>query len=109
MAIDATNGKVVGKVPIGEGCDGVGFDKDNNWVFTSNGEGTVTVIKEKSANEFRVKQTITTKRGARTITIDPNRHTLFLPTADFEPPGANAPKGTRSKMIAGSFQVLVIQ
>lgn len=109
IVIDATNGKVVDKLPIGDGCDGVAFDRDNNLVFTSNGEGTITVIKEKSANEFKVKQTITTKRGARTITIDQNTHTLFLPTADFEPLDANAPKGTRPKMIAGSFQVLVVQ
>ncbi|MEP6597713.1 MAG: YncE family protein [Ginsengibacter sp.] len=109
MVIDATNGKVVGKIPIGDGCDGVAFDKDKNLIFTSNGEGTITVIKEKSANEFKVKQTIITKRGARTITIDQNTHTLFLPTADFEPLDSNAPKGTRPKMIAGSFQVLVVK
>jgi len=78
-------------------------------IFASNGEGNITAVKENSTNEFKVKQTITTKRGARTITIDQNTHTLFLPTADFEPLDAGAPKGTRPKMIAGSFQVLVIQ
>lgn len=49
------------------------------------------------------------KRGARTITIDENTHTLFLPTADFEPLEVKAPQGTRPKMIPGSFQVLVVQ
>ena len=109
MVVDATNGKIVGKLPIGDGCDGVAFDEEYKMIFASNGEGNITAIKEKSANEFKVKQTITTKRGARTITIDQNTHTLFLPTADFEPPDANAPKGTRPKIIGGSFQVLVIQ
>jgi YVTN family beta-propeller protein len=109
MVIDATNGKVVDKLPIGDGCDGVVFDYKYKKIFASNGEGSISVIKENSANEFKVKQSISTKRGARTITIDQNTHTLFLPTADFEPLDANAPKGTRPKIIAGSFQVLVVQ
>ncbi len=78
-------------------------------IFTSNGEGNITAIKENSANDFKVKQTIPTKARARTITIDPASHTLFLPTAEFEPLEANAPQGTRPKMVAGTFQVLVVQ
>ena len=109
IVIDAGSGKIIDKLPIGDGCDGVAFDNKNKIIFTSNGEGNITAIKENSANNFKVIQTITTKRGARTITIDQKTHTLFLPTADFEPLDANAPKGTRPKMIAGSFQVLVVQ
>ncbi|MEO6330729.1 MAG: YncE family protein [Ginsengibacter sp.] len=109
IVLDAASGKVVDKLPIGDGCDGVAFDDKSKMIFTSNGEGTVTAIKEKSANEFKVKQTITTKKRARTITIDQNTHTLFLPTAEFEPLEPNAPQGTRPKMIAGTFQVLVVQ
>ena len=109
MIIDAANGKIIDKLPIGDGCDGVAFDNKNKMIFTSNGEGNITAIKEKSANEFKVKQTIVTKRGARTITIDPNTHTLYLPTAEFEPLDPKAPQGTRPKMIAGSFQVLVVE
>ena len=109
MVIDATNGKVISKLSIGDGCDGVAFDEKYKMIFTSNGEGNITAIKENSANEFKVNQTIASKKGARTITIDQNTHTLFLPTADFEPVDANAPKGTRPKIITGSFQVLVIK
>ncbi len=109
MIVNADNGKIIDQLTIGEGCDGVAFDEKRKMIFTSNGEGNITAIKEKSANDFKVKQTITTKRGARTITIDPEKHTLFLPTADFEPLDKNAAKGTRPKMIAGSFQVLVVQ
>jgi len=109
IIIDVATGKIIDKLPIGDGCDGVAFDNKNKIIFTSNGEGNITAIKENSANDFKVIQTITTKRGARTITIDQKTHTLFLPTADFEPLDANAPKGTRPKMIAGSFQVLVVQ
>jgi YVTN family beta-propeller protein len=109
IVLDAASGKIVDKLPIGEGCDGVAFDNERKMIFTSNGEGNITAIKENSANEFKVNQTIPTKARARTITIDPNTHTLFLPTAEFEPLDANAPKGTRPAMVPGTFQVLVVE
>ncbi len=52
---------------------------------------------------------IKTKRGARTIALDEATHRLYLPTADFEKPEANASENQRPKMIAGTFQVLVIE
>lgn len=109
VIMDATNGKVVDELPIGDGCDGIAFDIKNKLIFTSNGDGSITIIKEKSANEYKVKQTLTSKRGARTMTINQANHTLFLPTAEFEPLDENAPKNARRKMIPGSFQVLVVQ
>ncbi len=108
VAMDATNGKIVGQLPIGEGCDGAAFDPATNLIFTSNGSGTVTVVKELSANNIVVIETIPTKKSARTITIDSKTHKLYLPAADMEAVPADAPKGTRPKMIAGSFQVLVL-
>ena len=65
----------------------------------------MTVVKEKSANDFAVVENVPTKAGARTITIDETTHTLYMPTAEFEP---NTPQGQRPTMIAGSFQVLVV-
>jgi len=108
MILDAVNGKVIDKQTIGGGCDGVVFDNKNRMIFASNGEGNITAVKEKSAYEFSVTQTIPTKKGARTITIDENTHTLFLPTADFEAPDPNAPN-ERRKIVPGTFQVLVVQ
>jgi DNA-binding beta-propeller fold protein YncE len=106
IVLHAVSGKVIEKLPIGEGCDGVAFDKKNKIIFTSNGEGTITVIKENNADSFTVLGNYPTKRGARTIAIDETTGTLYLPTADFEP---NATVGTRPKMIAGTFQVLEIK
>jgi YVTN family beta-propeller protein len=104
--VSTTDGKVVRTVPIGDGCDGAGFDAVTKNIFTSNGEGTLSMIHEKSANDFDAPVTITTKRGARTIAVDEQSHWVYLPTADFEPqdPGVK----TRPKMVAGSFQILVI-
>ncbi len=109
IVMDATNGKIVDKLPIGDGCDGVAFDPATKLIFTANGEGTVTVIKEISADEFKVIDNIPTKRGARTITLDEKTHTLYLPTGDYEPLPANAPEGTRPKIVPGSFQILVLK
>ncbi|MEO8172691.1 MAG: YncE family protein [Sediminibacterium sp.] len=109
VVMDATNGKIVAQVPIGAGCDGAAFDPSSKLIFTSNGVGTMTIIQEISANEYKVLETVTTKKGARTITIDEKTHRVFLPTADYEPLAADAPKNTRPKMIPGSFQVLVFE
>ncbi|GAC1488496.1 MAG: hypothetical protein NVS1B13_17160 [Flavisolibacter sp.] len=106
IILDATNGKLVDKHPTGDGCDGVVFDPKRKMVYTSNGEGTITAVKELSANSFKVFDTIKTKRGARTIAINAKNGDLFLPTADFEP--ATSDK-ERPKMKPGSFQILVVR
>jgi YVTN family beta-propeller protein len=105
--VNATNGKVIKTLPIGDGCDGAGFDAVSGNIFTSNGEGTLSVFHEKTADDFEATGTITTKRGARTITVDEQTHWVFLPTADFEQPDPANPKA-RPKMIPGTFQVLVV-
>ena len=107
IAVNAANGKVVASVPIGDGCDGVAFDEDSKNIYTSNGEGTMSVFNEKAADKLEAVATVTTKRGARTIIIDGQTHWLYLPTADFEKPDPNTPNA-RPKMIPGTFQVLVI-
>jgi DNA-binding beta-propeller fold protein YncE len=53
VVVDATNGKIVAQLPIGEGCDGAAFDPSSKLIFTSNGEGTVTIVKEVNANEYK--------------------------------------------------------
>ena len=109
IVLDPSNGKIIDKITIGSGCDGVVFDNSYKMIFTSNGEGNVTAVKEQSPYEFKVLQTIATKKGARTITINETTHTLYLPTADFEAPDLNAAPNTRPKMVPGTFQVLVVQ
>ncbi len=106
MVIDATNGKVVDKLPIGDGCDGVAFDPATKNIFTSNGEGTLTVIHEDNADKFTVVENVVTKKGARTLALDKATHLIYLPTAEFEPMAAGEKE--RPKMKAGTFQVLVV-
>jgi DNA-binding beta-propeller fold protein YncE len=84
MVIDAIDGHVVASLPIGEGCDGVKFDPGLKRAYSSNGEGTVTVIQEVDKNNFRVLETIATMAGARTLAVDIRTHHIYLPTAEFE-------------------------
>ncbi len=73
-----------------------------------NGEGTLTVIHENNADQFKVIQNVVTKPRARTITIDEPTHCIYLPLSEFEPVAQNAATTERPKMIPGTFQVLVI-
>ena len=105
IVIDVNTGRIIDKIAIGDGCDGVAFDAETKNIFTSNGEGTMSVIHEDNKNKFSLTETIVTKKGARTISLDTKTHLLYLPTAEFEPADPKV-KG-RPKMISGSFQVLV--
>jgi YVTN family beta-propeller protein len=108
VMMDSTSGKVVYSVPVGEGVDATSFDPQTKLAFTSNGgAGTVTVAREDSASLLKVVQTIKTVRGARTMTLDPATHTIYLAATDYEPqaPGSK----DRPKAVAGSFRVLTYQ
>jgi YVTN family beta-propeller protein len=107
MVIDAGSGKIVDKITIGDGCDGVAFDPATKNIYTSNGQdGTLTVIHEETASKFTVVENVQTKAGARTICLDRQTHLIYLPTAEFEPATGN--QNERPKVKAGTFQVLVV-
>jgi YVTN family beta-propeller protein len=105
VVVNADNGKVVAQLPIGDGCDGTGFDDGLKDAYASCGEGVLTVIHEESADKFKVMDNVQTKRSARTCAVDEKNHQVFLSAADLE---QNTPTGTRPKMIPGTFQVLVV-
>ena len=105
VVMDASDGRIVNSLPIGDGCDGVAFDPITKNIYTANGEGNMTVINEDKSGKFSVVENIETKKGARTIALDEKTHILYLPTAEFEPLQQGE---RRAKMKAGTFQVLVI-
>ena len=105
--VNADTGKVIASPAIGQGVDATRFDPGTGDAFSSNGDGTLTVIHEDSPTQFSVVENVQTERGARTMALDPTTHEVFLVTAKFEPLPANAPPRTRRKMVAGSFHVLV--
>ena len=112
MAIsDALAGKVIATVPIGAGVDAAAFDPGAQLAFASNGEGTITVIREDNPAAFRVVFTVPTKQGARTMALDGKSHRLYTVSADF---GATpAPTGDdphpRPSIVPGTFTLLVLE
>ncbi|MGY4384161.1 YVTN family beta-propeller protein [Pedobacter sp. UYP24] len=82
LILDAVSGKTISKLPIGDGCDGVAYDAGSKLAYSSNGEGTLTVVKEISKNKFTVVENIKTAPGARTITLDETSHHVFLSVGD---------------------------
>jgi DNA-binding beta-propeller fold protein YncE len=109
VVLSTGDGRAVAKVPTGKGTDAVVFDPDSSLVFSSNGEGTLTVIHEDSPDAFRVVQNLATKEGARTMALDTKTHAIFLPTARFGPPPPATEENPRPRrsIVAGSFEILV--
>jgi YVTN family beta-propeller protein len=108
--VDYDSGKVVATVPIGEGPDAAGYDADKKLAFSSNGEGTLTMVKQESADKYSVTGTVKTERSARTMALDPKTHKIYLPAAQFGP----APAPTRDNphprppVVPGSFHLVVV-
>jgi DNA-binding beta-propeller fold protein YncE len=126
IILSAADGRIITDLPTGVGCDGVTFNPDTMEVFSSQGDGTLTVIKESSPTSFAVEQTVPTPQRAKTITLDTKTGNLFLITAEYGPtpappaaappsggpPAAGGPpafmRGPRPPMIPHSFQILEV-
>jgi YVTN family beta-propeller protein len=103
VIMNAANGKTVAKFPIG-GTDGLVFDPQLKLAYASNGEGTVSVVRELSADKFEFVENIPTEPSARTIGIDLITHHLFLPAAETQP----NPAGGRPKQVPGTFHIIEV-
>ena len=121
IILSAGDGHIITDLPIGNGCDGAVFNPRTMAAFSSQGDGTLTVIKEDSPTSFRVEQTVPTPARAKTLTLDAKTNQIYLITAEFgpvpaPPPNAPAPpagtpawmRGPRAPMIPNSFQILVV-
>jgi len=97
--VDESSGKVITTVPIGTGVDAVAYDPATKLIFVSNGDGTTTIIKQKSADEYAVVQTLKTQVRAKTLALDTKTHKIYLSVADMV-------AGTRNA-VPGTFKVLV--
>lgn len=104
--VDADSGKVIETVPIGQHVDATVFDPQHQLIFSSTGDGFITVVREESANAYRVVGTVKTMRGAKTMTYDPKTGRIFLPTAEDLPAGLTSPPKSSQK--CGPFVVLAL-
>ena len=125
VILDANDGRILGTLPIGKGVDAAEFNPATGEAFSSQGDGTLTVIKETGPTQFAVEQTVATKSGARTSTLDAKTGHIFLITADRVPappapsptpaaaaaPGGGAPpapRRERMQMVPDSFTILEV-
>jgi YVTN family beta-propeller protein len=110
VVTDADTGKQVARVPVGEGPDAAAFDPKRGLAFSSNGDGTLTVVREESADRYSVQATVPTQRGARTMALDPATGKVYVVTTDFGAPPAATPEQPhpRPVPVPDTFTVLVI-
>ncbi|KAI9453490.1 cytochrome cd1-nitrite reductase-like protein [Russula earlei] len=97
--VDAITGKVITTLPIGAGVDAVVYDAETKKIYVSNGDATLTIIQQKSADEYIVIQTLSTQYRAKTMALDKKTKKIYVSAPEFEP-------GTR-KIKPGTFAVLV--
>jgi len=110
VVVNADTGAVVATAPIGSDPDGAAFDADRGLIFTSNRDGTLTVLHEDDPDRYRVLQNVVTETGARTLALDGARGRLYLPAAHFgtAPAPTKAVPEPRAPMIPDSFAILVV-
>jgi hypothetical protein len=115
VILNATTGAVITALPIGNGTDGAAFNPATLEAFSSNGDGTLTIVKENSPTSFVVEQNLTTMPRAKTLTLDTKTGNIYLITAEFgatpapAPATAGAPaRPARAMMIPGTFTIVVV-
>jgi DNA-binding beta-propeller fold protein YncE len=116
VILNADDGKIITSLPIGRGVDAGGFNPNTMEAFSSQGDGTLTIIKENSPTSFEVEQNVKTPVGAKTCTPDSKTNQIVLITAEYATPapGAAAPadggrrRGGRGQMVPDSFTIVVV-
>jgi DNA-binding beta-propeller fold protein YncE len=117
VMMDVKDGKILDALPLGAGTDGAVFNPTTMEAFSSQGDGTLTIIKEKSPTSFEVEQTVTTPMRAKTLTLDAKTGHVLLITAEYAAPPAPAPGappppagrgGRGGAMVPDSFMIVVV-
>lgn len=108
--VDANTGSIKATLPIGKRTDAIAYDPVTRLAFSSNGEGSLTVVHEDSADKFSIVNNVVTQRGARTMALDLKTHKLYLDTAKFQATSTPVSGQVRSRptIIPGTFVILVL-
>jgi hypothetical protein len=111
VILNAANGKIITTLPIGTGVDGAVFNPATMDAFSSQGDGTLTVIKENNPTSFVVEQTVQTMPSAKTLTLDGRTGHILLIGAEYGAPPTPPPaggRGGRGPMVPDSFSIIVV-
>jgi len=111
VVLRADNGKILATLPLAGGSDGAVFNPATMEAFSTHGNGTLTVVKEKNPTTFEVEQNLQTMNGARTITFDNKTNHIFAMSDErgpAPPPPPGGGRGARGAPIPGSFTIVMI-
>jgi hypothetical protein len=111
VILSSEDGKILTKLPLAGSSDGAAFNPATMEAFSSGGNGTLTVIKEKSPTSFEVEENLQTMNGARTLTLDTKTGRIFVMSVErgpAPPPPAGGGRGGQAPVVPGSFTVVVI-
>jgi DNA-binding beta-propeller fold protein YncE len=104
VVLEADSGKVLATLPIGKGTDACVFDATAGLAFSSNRDGTLTVVEQPEDGKYRVLADVPTQFGAKTMALDPKTHNLYLATAQFK----DAAPGKTGQPVPNTFTILVV-
>ena len=108
VILGADDGKLISSLPIGNGVDGGGFNPNTMEAFSSQRDGTLTIVKETSPTSFEVEQNVETKPGAKTCTLDIKTNQIYLITAEQAPAAQGQGGGRGGRWLPDSFTILVV-
>ncbi len=108
IVTDADTGKQIAKIPVGVEPDAAIYDGDRKLVFSSNCDGTLTVVKQDSLDKYTVVQTVKTEREARTMALDPVSQKLYLPFEQIKPGTKPPDPGNLPEFTPGTFQLIIV-
>lgn len=110
VILNADDGKIIISLPIGKNVDGAVFNPNTMEAFSSQADGTLTVVREKTPTSFVVEQTVQTVPFAKTLTLDSKTNRILLIAAEFAPPPARPAGGSpgQRQMVPDSFSILVV-
>jgi YVTN family beta-propeller protein len=110
VVVNTDTGSVVATLPIGAGTDAAAFDPKRKLIFSSNREGTLSIIAEKSPDEYVGLPSVKTEFGARTMALDPESGRIYLVTADFtqNPNGAASDPRHKYVITPGTVRLLFL-
>jgi DNA-binding beta-propeller fold protein YncE len=110
VVLDADNGHLVATLPIGDGPDGAAYDPETATVYSSNSDGTLTVIHQDDEDHYRNVTNVKTPVRSKTLTLDPKTHHVFLGAADFGAPPSptKAEPEPKPPMLPGTFSLIEV-
>jgi YVTN family beta-propeller protein len=111
MVLDAKSGNIVKEVESGKLADAADFDAKEGLVYSSNGEGSLTVVHQDTPDTYTVQAKVSTMKGAKTMAVDHKTHRVYLASAQYSPaPAATAENPhPRPAIVPGSVKILVAE